>query len=54
MQNITDTRLGDGKILTLQMKECFCDYTSVATLPDTSWHVLKDMCDAYNNKLIFK
>ena len=54
MQSITGTRLGDDKILIMQMREKFRDYTSMATIPDTCWHALKDMCDAYDNGLIFK
>ena len=52
--SITDTRLGDGKILILQIKEMFRDYISMSTLLDTCWLTLEDMCDAYDNELIFK
>lgn len=51
MPIITCTKLEDGKILILKMKENFYDYTSMATLPNTCWHALKD---AYENRLIFK
>ena len=54
MPNITGTRLGDGKISILQMREKFRDYTSMATLSDACLQTLKDMCDAYDNGLIFK
>ena len=54
MPSITGTRLENGKISILQMREKFRDYTFMATLPDTCWQALKDMCDAYDNELIFK
>ena len=54
MPSITSTRLGDGKISILQIREKFRDYTSMATLPDTCSQALKDMYDAYDNGLIFK
>ena len=52
--NITGIRLGDGKISILQMREKFRDFTFMATLPDICWQVLKDICNAYDNRLIFK
>ena len=54
MPNITGTMLGDGKISILQMREKFRDYISMAIVPDTCWQTLKDLCDAYDNGLIFK
>ena len=54
MSSITGIRLGDDKILILQMTEKFRNYTSMATLPDICWHALKVMCDIYDNGLIFK
>jgi hypothetical protein len=54
MPSITSTRLGDGKISILQMREKFRENTSMATLPDACWQALKVMCDAYDNGLIFK
>ena len=54
MPSIIGTKLGDGKISIVQMREKFHDYTSITTLPDTCWQTFKDMCDAYDNGLIFK
>ena len=54
MPSITGTKLGDGRISILQMREKFRDYTSMAILSDTCWQALEDMCDAYDNGLIFK
>ena len=54
MPNTTGTRLGHGKILILQMRENFRNYTSMAIPLDTCWQALKDICDAYNNGLICK
>ena len=54
MPSITSTRMGDGKISIIQMREKFRDYTVMATLPDACWEALKEMCDAYDNSVIFK
>ena len=54
MPSIIGTKLGDGKISIVLMREKFRDYTSITALPDTCLQALKDMCDAYDNGIIFK
>ena len=47
-------KVGRWQNFILQMREKIRDYTSMASLSYTCWHALKDMCDAYDNRLIFK
>lgn len=54
MPNITRTRLGDGKISSLQMRGKNRDYTFMTILPYVCWQTLKNMYGAYDNGLIFK
>lgn len=45
MPNIISTMIEDEIILIIQMREKFCDYTVMVTLPIDCWQALKDMCE---------